>query len=105
VQHDTGSSLVQIEIQAPPAMNIERAQIIDPVGVVGVLVGEKDAVEPIDIGIKQLLAQIGRRVDQHAGAAAIVAGTLDQERATAAPVARIGGIACTPAECGTRHSG
>ena len=34
-------------------------------GMVGMLMGVEHAVEPIDIGIQQLLAQIGRGVDQH----------------------------------------
>ena len=46
----------------------KRAQIVDAVGMVGVLVGVEHAVEPIDLGIEQLLAQIRRRVDQDAGA-------------------------------------
>ena len=77
MEHDAGRGLIQVEIEALPAMNVKRAQIIDPVGVVGVRVGEEDAVEPIDIGVEQLLAQIGRRVDEHAGAAAVGAGSLD----------------------------
>ena len=51
------------------------------------LVGEEHAIEPIDVGIKQLLAQVGRSVDQYAGVAAISAGPLDQQRATTAAIA------------------
>ena len=46
------------------------AQIVDAVGVVGVLVGVEHAVEPIDVGIEQLLAQVRRGVDQDARDAA-----------------------------------
>ena len=45
----------------------QRAQIVDAVDVVGVLMGEQHAVEPVDIGVEKLLAQVGRSVDQHAG--------------------------------------
>ncbi len=48
----------------------QRAQIVDAVGVVGMLVGVEHAVEPIDLGIEELLAQIRRGVDQDAGHAA-----------------------------------
>ena len=34
-------------------------------GVVGVRMGHQHAVEPIDVGVEQLLAQVGRGVDQH----------------------------------------
>ena len=43
------------------------AQVVDAVGVVGVLMGEEDAVEPVDVGVEQLLAQVRRGVDQDAG--------------------------------------
>jgi len=46
------------------------AEIVDAVGVVGVLVGEDHAVETRDFGVEQLLAQIRRSVHQHRGAAA-----------------------------------
>ena len=55
------------------------AQIVDAVGVVGMLVGVEDRVEPVDLGIEQLLAQIGRGIDQDAGDACAVA-PFDQER-------------------------
>ncbi len=45
------------------------AQVVDAVGVVGVLVGHQHAVEPVDLGVEQLLAQVRRGVDQHPGAA------------------------------------
>ena len=80
----------------------KRAQIVDAMGVVGVLVRVQHAVEPIDLGIDELLAQIGRGVDQHAGAP-VRAGPLDQERAAPPPVFRIVGIAEAPAERRARN--
>ncbi len=44
----------------------KRAQIVDAVGVVGVLVGVEDAVEVVDLGVQKLLAQVGRGIHQHA---------------------------------------
>ena len=57
---------VEIDIDAPALLEEERAQVIDAVGMVGMLVGVEHAVEPIDLGIEHLLAQIGRGVDQNA---------------------------------------
>ena len=84
-------------------MDKERAQVIDAVGVVGMLVCIEYRVEPIDAGVDKLLAQVGRRIDQHTGNAG-PAATLDQERRAAALVLRIIGIADAPAERRTRHA-
>ena len=73
-------------------------------GVVGVLVGVEDAVDPIDLGIEKLLAQIGRGIDQDPGDAAGVM-TLDQKRRAAAAVFRIVGIAGAPTQRRPRHAG
>src|SRR6185312_10635306 len=70
---------------------------------VGVLVRVEYAVEPIDLGIKQLLAQIGRCIDENAGNAARAA-PLDQERGAAPAVLRIVRIARAPAQRRTRHA-
>ena len=59
-------------------MQHDRAQIVDTVGLVGVLVGQEHRVEVIDIGVDQLFAQIWRGIDHDAGHA--VAGlALDQQ--------------------------
>ena len=50
-----------------------------------------------DAGVEQLLAQIGRGIDQHA------APRFDQQRAAAAPVARVGRIAASPIRADRRH--
>ena len=49
------------------AVDEQAAQIVDAVRVVGMLVRVEHRVDPIDVGVKQLLAQIRRRVDQDAG--------------------------------------
>ena len=82
----------------------KRAQIVDAVGVVGMLMGVEHAVEPVDVGIEQLLAQIGRGVDQDAGDARQRIVPLDQKRAAPAAVFRIVGIAGAPAQRRPRHA-
>ena len=102
--HHRRGLFVEIDVDQSPLFEVQRAQVVDAVGVVGVLVGVEDGVDPIDLGIEKLLAQIGRRVDQDPGDAAGVV-TLDQERRAAAPVFRIVGIAGAPAQRRPRHAG
>src|ERR1700722_20367523 len=73
-------------------------------GLIGMLMGQKYRIDVIDIGVDQLLAQIGRGVDQDPGEAVIPAA-LDQQRAAAAAVFRVVGIAGAPAERRTRNAG
>ena len=65
--------VVEIDVDRAALLDVERAQIVDAVGVVGVLVGVEHGIEPIDLGIQKLLAQVGRGVDQDPGDAAVVA--------------------------------
>ena len=44
-------------------------QIVDAVRVVGVIVRVEHAVDALDARVQQLLAQVGRRIDQHASCA------------------------------------
>src|SRR5262245_44039021 len=71
---------------------------------IGMFVAVEHAVQPIDIGIDELLAQIRRGVDQDAGDAGAVT-SLDQERRPPAAVLRIVGIASAPTQRGPRHAG
>lgn len=57
----------KIDIDTAPVVQRQNAQIIDAVSVVGMLMTIEYAVQPIDMGFKQLFAQIGSGVDQHAG--------------------------------------
>ncbi len=59
VVHGTGSALVEVKVDGPALLDVERAQVIDTVGMIGVLVGIKHRIKPIDLGIQKLLAQIG----------------------------------------------
>ena len=71
--------------------------------VVGVLVRVEHTVEPIHFGIEQLLAQIGRCVDENA-CDAFGSPALDQERGPPPAIFRIVRIAVAPAQSGSRHA-
>jgi hypothetical protein len=66
--------------------------------------GQKDAVEPLDAGIDQLLAQIRRCVDEDSGRAA-GPEALEEHRAAAAAILGVCRIACSPPLPDPRHSG
>src|SRR5262249_36446605 len=91
------------QVASRPALTSHLPQGADAVSMVGVLVGIKHRVEPFDVGVEQLLAQIRRRIDEHAGSPGRVAA-LDQQRAASAAVLGIGGIGVAPAEPAPRHS-
>ena len=57
---------VHIDVDAAALVHKQRAQIVDAVGVIGMLVGEQYAIEPVDLRLEQLLAAVGRAVDQDA---------------------------------------
>jgi len=56
--------LAQIDRNASALMQHDGTEIVDAVGLVGMLVGEEHRVDMIDLGVDQLLAQVGRGVDQ-----------------------------------------
>src|SRR4051812_49934938 len=95
-------ALVEIDRHALAAVNEQAAQIVDTVAVVGMLMGIEHGVDPIDVSVEQLLAEIRRRVDQDASDASAGAA-LDQKRGAAPAVLRIVWIAVAPAECRARH--
>ena len=96
--HDLRRGRVEVDVDPAAAAQKERAQIVHAVGMVGMFVGVEDAVEPIDLGIEKLLAQIRRSVDQDARDPAVVAAPLDKERRASAAVLRIVRIAHSPAQ-------
>ena len=65
-QHARGR-VVGIDVDAAALVQDQPAQVVDAVGVVGVLVGVEHGVEPVHVGVEKLLAQIRPGVDQHAG--------------------------------------
>ena len=85
-------------------MQHDGTQIVDAVGLVGVLMGQEHRIDVVDIGVDQLLAQVGRSVD-HDPRRALVRHPLDQQRTAAAAISRVVGIAGAPAERRTRHAG
>src|SRR5262245_1095523 len=94
---------IVVDIDAAVAVIGDLAQIVDAVGVIGVVVGVEHAVEPDRAGIEELLAQIGRGIDQRRGLT-LRAVPFDEERATLAPVLGIGGIACAPMIADAGHA-
>jgi len=68
--HRLRGRFVHIDVHAAALVHKQRPQIVDAVGVVGMLVGEQHAVEPVDLRLEQLLAAVGRAVDQNARNAA-----------------------------------
>src|SRR5437667_8136742 len=101
--HVFGDRLVEVDGKAAALLQYDRTQIVDAVGLVRVLVGQKHRIDMIDIGVDQLLTQIRRSVD-HDPRGAVRARTLDKERAASAAVLWIVGIARTPAERRARHA-
>ena len=96
--------LVQIERNAPALMQHHRAQIVNAVGLVGMLVGQKYRIDVVDMSVDQLLTQVGRGID-HDPRDAMASCAFDQQRATTSPVLRIPGIARSPAEGGPWNAG
>ena len=58
-------AFVEPDRHALAAVDEEAAQVVDAVGMVGVLVREQHGVDPVDLGVEKLLAQVRRGVDQH----------------------------------------
>ena len=78
-----GGRLVQIDRNAPALVHHDRAKIVDAMGLVGMLMGQKHRIDVIDLGVDQLLAQIGRGVDQRPAWC--------RDRTSARPAANSGG--------------
>ena len=81
--------------QAGAAVLDDGAEVVDAVDVVGVGVGEGDAVEEAGAGGEELRAQVGGGVDQRAGGAR-GGGALEEEGAAAAAVLRVFRVAVAP---------
>ena len=87
--------LVVIHGDAAAHVKGDHTEIIDAVGVVGMVMGEEHAVEPPHADVEQLLAEIWRGVDKHIGRPL---GTflLHEHGAAPPPVLRICRIARAP---------
>src|SRR6185437_10938681 len=99
-----GGRLIEKDRDAPALMQYDGAEIVDAVGLIGVLMGEEYRIDMIDLGVDQLLAQIGRGIDHDPGHAP-VRRQLHQQRTAAAAVLRVGGVARAPAQRGARNAG
>ena len=96
--------LVQDRPECAALMQHHGTQIIDAMGLIGVLVGQEHRIDVIDMGIDQLLAQIWRGID-HDPRNASIARTLDQQRTATSAVLRIFGVAGAPAQRRPRNAG
>ena len=85
----------------PGAAIPQRSQFIDAVAMVGMIVRPEHRVDPVDRIGEQLLAQVGRGIDQQP-----VAGlALDQDRHTGAAIFGLGRVAFAPIIADPRHPG
>src|SRR5690242_15070985 len=92
-----GGGLIKVDVDAPVLAHHQRTKIVNPMRMIGMLVREHNAVEPIHLRGEKLLAQIRRCVDKHTRDAA-GAAALEKKRRASAPVLGIGGVAVAPAE-------
>src|SRR4029079_6274717 len=102
--HRPRCRLIQVDVDAPTLTHEQGPQVVDSVRMVGMLMRDQYAVEPVDFGVEKLHAQIRRTIDQNAGAVAIRINALDKQRATPAAVLRVVRVARTPTESHARHA-
>jgi hypothetical protein len=79
-----------MERYGPAAMG-DRAELVDPMAMIGMVVRDDNGVEIADAGVQQLLADIGPAVDQEP-----LSGALDQQSAASPAVFRLIGVAFAP---------
>ncbi len=97
---------VHVAGRAPALADPEGAQVVDAVGLVGVVVGVEHRVHAADAGRGGLLAELRRGVDHHGGLGGPVdvGAAAHQHRAAGAAVPRIGRVAHAPVAVRTRHA-
>ncbi len=78
----------------------ELPQVVDTVAMIGMIVRDDDVVDFSDIGLKQLVPQVGPAIDQEPLSFAV-----DQDRGSGAPVPRLGRVAVTPVVADAGHPG
>ncbi len=98
-----GRRRVDMNSETSPHRHVDRPEIVDAVSMVGVLVADQHGVEASDVRVDQLLAQVRRRVDQRLRAS-LRPVAHDQNRAAAATIARIVGVAGAPPLGHARHA-
>ena len=57
--HDIGGGFIHIDIDAAPAIDKKRAQIVDAMRLVGVMVGIHNAIEPVNVFAEKLVIEVG----------------------------------------------
>src|SRR3954469_11824908 len=82
---------VSIQRNCTAECRSNRPQIVDPVNVIAVIVGNNHPMKMADFSVEQLLTKVRAAVDED-----MLAAALDQDRRTQAPVARLIWIALTP---------
>src|SRR5262249_27892360 len=80
-----------------------RAQVVNAMGVVGMLRGEEHRIKPVHLGVEKLLAQVGRSIDQHSSDPDSVA-PFNQQRRPPTAVSGVARIAGPPAQRGARNA-
>ena len=73
----SGGVPIHVNVNSPPSLDKEGSKVVDAVDVIGMGMSEEYRVEPINVRIEKLLAQIRRGIDQGPGHAAC-APALDQ---------------------------
>jgi hypothetical protein len=96
--------LVHIGRDARALLEEEGADVVDAVGLVGVVVGEEHRVQPATpFGHQRLAAEIRRGVDHHRGLGGPLPLAAGEQRTARAAVLRLGRIAGAPIAVGPRR--
>ncbi len=94
-RHRRQRLMIGMHVDALAHCQHQGAQIVDAVQLVGMFMGDEDAVQMGGARSDQLLAHVRRGVDQHRGLA-LRRAPPHQDRAAPAPVLRFGRIADAP---------
>src|SRR5450631_1889162 len=100
LSHDGRGGGIHMKIDFAPRQDHQRPDLVDPMNMVCVRMGQQNGVEPFDAEPKHLFAEIRRHVDEDLSFGAAFAGALDQQRTAPAAVFRVVGIAGAPALAG-----
>jgi hypothetical protein len=81
----------------------ERAQIVDPMRLIGVVMGDKHSVEMSDLLAQKLLSKVRGCIDKHTRYA-LGGETLHHRRTACATIARLGRVTIAPAVIEPRYT-
>ncbi len=96
---------VHVDRHALAMADDQRPQVVDAVALVGVLMGQQDGVQPVDPGGQQLVAHVGRGIDQdHGRLERSRRPGADQDRAPRPAVPRLGRIPDAPVVADARNA-